>query len=387
MARICLVSHNAAGAFRGGTRGHIGGVERQAVLLARFLKKAGHEVSVITWADNESSDWEDPFGIRMIGTCPADAGIRVLRFVAPRWTSLVRALNRANADVYFHNAAEVETGQIGLWCRQRNRKFVYSVASEPACTADLASLNGYTEKIFYRFGLRSANLIITQTRNQARLLSKHFGLDSLVLPMPCEAPDLTTVAVAPSGPPNEFRVLWVGRIVPLKRLEWLLAAAQALPDIHFDVIASANSEDSYSETLVARAHTMPNVSFVGRVPYDQVWSYYMSASALVCTSMYEGFPNTFLEAMATKTAIVSTFDPDQVISTHQMGRHVESEAQLTSVLKELSQHRDQGETFGQNGFDYFCSRHRAQVALPRFEKALIGCIEGEAGRAGGDSPA
>ena len=46
---ICLVAHNAAGAMFGGDQGHIGGVERQTSLMARWLAARGYGVSVLTW--------------------------------------------------------------------------------------------------------------------------------------------------------------------------------------------------------------------------------------------------------------------------------------------------------------------------------------------------
>ena len=140
MARICLVSHNASGAFQEGEAGHIGGVERQTQLLARWLAGRGHDVIVITWLDRGLGDWVDRFGVKILGTCEPNRGIRWLRFFHPKWTSLISALRRADADIYYHNAAESVTGQIAMWCRLHRRRFVYSVASEPACKISLPTL-------------------------------------------------------------------------------------------------------------------------------------------------------------------------------------------------------------------------------------------------------
>ena len=48
-------------------------------------------------------------GIRLIGICPPDAGLPVVRFVHPRVSGLVRAMREADAEVYYHNCAEAFT--------------------------------------------------------------------------------------------------------------------------------------------------------------------------------------------------------------------------------------------------------------------------------------
>ena len=34
-------------------------------------------------------------------------------------------MNRANADVYYHNCCEAETGEVALWCKSHRKKFVF----------------------------------------------------------------------------------------------------------------------------------------------------------------------------------------------------------------------------------------------------------------------
>src|SRR4029453_9741886 len=62
------------------------------------------------------------------------------RFLHPRWTSLSRALLRADADVYYQNCAEAATGQVAWWTRRHGRRFVYSVASDMHCDPALPDL-------------------------------------------------------------------------------------------------------------------------------------------------------------------------------------------------------------------------------------------------------
>ncbi|HKJ61603.1 MAG TPA: glycosyltransferase, partial [Hyphomicrobiales bacterium] len=76
--------------------GHIGGVERQIALMARWLAGRGHDVSVVVWDEAQATETMVD-RIRILPVCRRSAGIPGLRFFTPRWTSLVRALRTADA--------------------------------------------------------------------------------------------------------------------------------------------------------------------------------------------------------------------------------------------------------------------------------------------------
>lgn len=371
MASVCLISQNAAGAFRGGHVGHIGGVERQTVLVAQWLADYGHDVSVITWAEFEDQKDEYRNGIKLIRLCEESKGIPIIRFFWPRWWSLVKALRRANADVYIHNAAEAVTGQIALWTKLQCRTFVCSIASEPACERKLPTLNTIWERCFYGIGLRNADAIITQTKAQSLKLETEWGLNSKVLPMPCEPPqDISRDDhVGRSGV-----VLWVGRVVPLKRLEILLDVALHCPEIGFDVVGELDIKSSYGKELSDRAARLENVSLRGRQPFDAVWKFYMQSSILVCTSEYEGFPNTFLEAMYFGLPIISTFDPDGLLEKEGLGLTVRTTAQLVNSIRLLKEDRFEYNRIKKKSMDYFDEHHVGSKALSRFEQSLASVL-------------
>ena len=143
-----------------------------------------------------------------------------MRFLYPRVSGLVRAMRAADAELHYHNCAEAFTGIVAMWVRANGKKFVYSVASDPDVEPALPTLTRFYERWFYRAGLKRADSIIVQSTRQQRTLAAGFGRESLVLPMPCPGPDAETpMAARPSGP---MRVAWIGRMDPVKRLDWLL---------------------------------------------------------------------------------------------------------------------------------------------------------------------
>src|SRR5690606_9209653 len=99
LTSVCIVSHNALGAIRGGDSGFIGGVEWQTALLARELARRGHRTTLLTWHDG-GADEELIDGVRVIKICAPRAGLPGLRFFHPKWSELIRAMRVADADVY-----------------------------------------------------------------------------------------------------------------------------------------------------------------------------------------------------------------------------------------------------------------------------------------------
>jgi glycosyltransferase involved in cell wall biosynthesis len=310
--------------------------------------------------------------VRVITVCRRDAGVPIARFVHPRWTSLVRALAAADAGVYYHNCAEYVTGQVALWCRLHGRRFVYSVASDPECDPALPALRHLRERVLFRYGLRHADRIIVQTELQRRMLERGFGLPSVALPMPCAGPSPEAYRAPRLPGSGRPRVIWVGRLSLEKQPGWLAAIAAALPQVDFDV---AGAEDPSMADAIARLRALPNVTLRGRVPRERMPEIYRDAAALLCTSAYEGFPNTFLEAWSHGVPVVSTVDPDGLIGSLGLGAVAATPAALTEALAGLLSSPDRWRRASQTARDAFLRRFTPESALPAFESVFTDVLQ------------
>ena len=352
-----------------GAEGHIGGVERQTALLAGWLAEHGHNVSVITWADFPGQPDQDLGSMRHLRACARDEGLRIIRFLWPKWTSLIRALRRANPEIVVQNVPESTTGQVGIWAKRNGVRFVYMVASELECHKELQVFDAWQEKLFFAMGLRRADTIIAQTKVQQHALRREWQLDTVLAPMPCAPPDSADRAKhqGRGGP-----VLWVGRIDPIKRLEFLLDAALLRQDISYHVIGGFEGQSSYTRRLQDQSKDLSNVSLLGRKTFAEVWQHYERASMLVCTSQHEGFPNTFLEAMYYGLPIVSTFDPDGIIQSRGLGTFVESPRELADAIAALNEDAALYEATSDRCKEYFDDFHVAPRALSHIEQCILG---------------
>lgn len=364
---ICIVSHNGYGAISGSRDGFIGGVELQTSMLARWLAKRGHRVSFLTW--DEGGPSEEIIGdVRVIKICKQRDGLPGIRFLHPKWTGLIAALQKAGAEVYYQNCGECVTGQVALWCRTHHRGFVFNAASEADCDESLPELKYWKDRSLYRLGLRNATRVIVQTQTQKTMLRRNFSLDSSVIPMPCEGAQPTFERARGSPPSN--RVLWVARVCPVKRPDRLVEVARMCPELDFDLVGP-HFPDLLSTRAIEEAEELPNVKVHGPLNRQEVAWFYRNAACLLSTSDYEGFPNTFLEAWSHALPVVSTVDPDGIIHAKKMGFVARDAHALAKALRALLGSNGLYAELSGNALSYFAENHSLEQVQPLFERYLF----------------
>lgn len=345
---------------------YLGGIETQLATLAKGLVAQGCEVTVITY-DHGQSDDLDVDGVRVFKCHRPDAGIRVLRTLHPRTTGQWQAMRRADAHIWLQMGAGIETGQVALICKSIKRPFVYCIASD-GDTGEF--FNSGLEGKTYRWGLQRATRIIAQTQKQQLALKASSGLDSTIIPM----------AVVPPYGNHESNqhphVLWVGRIMPTKRLEWLIEAAKLTPEVIFDVVGTPNGNSEYANQLMDEARLQSNLVVHGRAPASTLAKLYGGASLLACTSELEGFPTTFLEAWSHGLPVVTTFDPDGVVATHGLGEVAENLNEFVEKLTGLLTHPNKREVRSRAATNYYKSNHSVDQVSRRFIQMLKNTAEG-----------
>lgn len=104
-------------------------------------------------------------------------------------------------------------------------------------------------------------------------------------------------------------LLAVGRLTPEKGLEYLVEAANRLPQVGQVVIAGASDHDSAYRDMLERLDTGKKVIFTGFTTGENLRQLYSHARAFVLPSVNEGFPMVLLEAMAYGLPIVCSDIP------------------------------------------------------------------------------
>src|SRR5690606_38132466 len=95
----------------------------------------------------------------------------------------------------------------------------------------------------------------------------------------------------------------------------------------FVMVGGASDKILY-EKCESRAHEISNISFLGRLPFKQVNSFFPSSKVFICTSEIEGFPNTFLQAWAHDKPVITSFDPGGIVEKEGLGIAVHKPEEL-----------------------------------------------------------
>jgi glycosyltransferase involved in cell wall biosynthesis len=280
-----------------------GGAEVQQSILARLLAAAGYRVSMICL------DYGQPQGVRLDGVeirkvfRPRE-GLPVLRFLYPRLTSMWRALREVDAHIYYYRSASMWVGVLAEFCRRYGRRAIYAGASDRDFLPDQGGqIRHARDRWLYRRGLERVDRIVAQNEVQRTTCREHYKRDAVVIPS-CYQVESSRRTEA-----NDC-VLWVGTLHANKRPQILLDVAARLPHRRFVMIGGPGAERAVYEDVKRRAAGIPNLEFKGFQPLPQVESWFDRARVLLNTSLYEGMPNTFLQAWARGVPTVATVAVD-----------------------------------------------------------------------------
>ncbi|MEA3402543.1 MAG: glycosyltransferase family 4 protein [Armatimonadota bacterium] len=342
-----------------------GGAELQLAQIARQLSQRGWPVTfAFKGAPGSDRGMHTP-DIELLSFNGSGAGVPGLRFLTHTLPSNWRLINRANADVYLQRGTGWQNGLLSWLCRRRGRAFVLWLASitDPYCDDPRRSRLPIHERWLARYGLRRADAIVAQTREQQVVLRERHGRDSVVIR------NMWALPAGPAQPPEEPReVFWAATMRERKRPHLFLDVAEALPDLRFTMAGGPASDNPelYEETR-ARAEQIHNVEVLGFVPFREIDQYFARAAAYLCTSTIEGFPNTFLQAWSHGRPVVSTLDPDGIIAEHNLGFH---RTGLDGLISAVRLACETSEDYIERTREYVRAYHSPDVIVPQIEELL-----------------
>lgn len=364
---VCFVAPTTWPVISGDTSIRVvGGAEVQQSMIAPALARRGHRVSMIC-LDYGQADGTVIEGVTIRTLHKPDAGLPGLRFVHPRFTSLWRALRRVDADVYYQRTAAVHTAYMAAFCRLHGRKSIYAGASDVDFLPGQEDIRFTRDKKMFAWGVRRVDRIVTQNDVQQKQLFDNYGIEGAVI---------ASCYVAPAGACNDPRgyVLWAASIRPSKRAELVLEIARRMPRQRFVVIGGPDPDRKsreYFGRLGEVARGLPNVEMKGFVPFTEAEQWFNGARVVLNTSLYEGFPNTFLQAWSRAIPTVAFIDTgSRGADGEPVYDAVEDVGEASWRLERLMRDDAHWANASQRVLAHFRSSHSVEAVIDRYEREI-----------------
>lgn len=281
--------------------------------------------------------------------------LRILLKVKPK---VVLCRGGRNRNLFF----------IALWCRIFKIKLVQFLASDVDLKKDNTALPYKTlvNIKFFRLGVNLAKFIVVQNEVQQQLVKDQFA-NKQILVIPNIWGEVGSAEYSQVRTERNV-ILWVGNMRKLKRPQWFFDIAVQFPDEQFVMIGGNVDQSVYDECLMLAQKTK-NVLFLGGLPFFEANAWFSKAKMLLCTSEYEGFPNIFLQAWSNSIPVLSTVDPNNVITEQNLGIICNNIFEFQNSLRLLLQ----PEKYVEKQFAvsrYFSNAHSLQSNFEKLMKML-----------------
>lgn len=238
-----------------------------------------------------------------------------------------------------------------LLCKAKKIKLVFLGASDSDFVPGKEIVLGNSiNRTMYQKGLRKVDYIVTQNHEQHEALKTNYGKDSITIA------NLWRPSTVGSSSEKKYDVIWVAYLRPLKRAEWFLDLAKQLPQYSF-AIAGGVADQQYYNKIEKEAKGIQNLSFLGALSFNGINNLMAQSKLLVCSSEFEGFPNTFLQAWAQSIPVVTTVNPSGVVSKYQLGVVVSNPQDLLEQTSKLLEDATYYAKLQQSIGSYFLESH------------------------------
>ena len=217
--------------------------------------------------------------------------------------SFLNVFNKINADIYFQRGVSLESTLIALYCRLRNKKFIYMVAHDGETDGTYYLFTNWIKQKFMELVSRFASVVIVQNKYQFNNLN--FKYSRKAIHVLKKGIDISNINHSEQN--KEYDGIWVGRGVDWKRPEIFIDLVKHFPENKFLMICpQAHRQNDYLKPFRSIIKKLGNLKLLEQVPHHLI-NRYMQQSKIYCfTSLKEGdWPMTVLEAAANKLPILS----------------------------------------------------------------------------------
>jgi glycosyltransferase involved in cell wall biosynthesis len=258
-----------------------------------------------------------------------------LAWFTHRFPSIYQAIKKSQCDYVYVSIPKWNTFYIALICKILKVKFILRIANDNICDKRIYLNHSKLEAKYISLSFKTSDFILTQNEFQYRNLKAKFPLKRILKIF--NPIVINKNVLFPKAIKIGF-IAWVANFRYQKNLALLFQIASTLVNEKFKIAGiPLLPMDSETEESFNKLKELPNVEFLDNIPKSEILTFFSKAKFLLNTSRYEGFSNTFLEAMLTGTPILSTnkVNPDGIIDTFNLGYIYDDEKDLKKILDSI----------------------------------------------------
>ncbi len=371
MKKICFVNVNTYSIFNSyNNKAAVGGTEIQLFNLANYLsQRKFYQVSFIIGDWGQKEDIEQYNKIKLIKSFSLKKTFwNYIKSLFILWNRI----RKVNAEIYIMSSAGLEIGIVSFFCKLNKKKFIYRTAHQMDCDGSFIKNNGFIGRVF-EYGLKQADLIITQNYDHYKLLKKQM-LNSIIIKNALVINNTYNKKLLKSKINNHNNyILWVARCDKWKRPELFLKIVKSFPYEKFIMISPKvehNKELFFK--IKKEAKNLSNLKFIEKVSFNKIQKYFDRAKLFIGTSDYEGFPNTYIQACIGGTPIISLkVNPDKFITKNNLGYCADGDFKLMlQQIKNILKNKEDWHIKSNKAIEYVKREHDIQIIGKKWEKII-----------------
>lgn len=303
---------------------HTGGSELQAYLLSEQLINRGWKVEVLT-STNRSKNLNKTYYNNSISYFYYPPRLFKSFFISWVYLLLKSYKHISSEIIYLRTNSKLLISSLRLIAKIKRKKLVYAIASDQEITGHYHNnkynnnlLNLWTRVQYWiinkisPYDIIGLKHVIAQTKTQQSYLLNSLGVRSKIISnsIPNE------LLLKQNFIKKENIILWVGNMRKVKQPEYFVQLAQKISNKNYRFIMIGD----YSKYEHLKKGSNNIVEFLGQIEAEEVQRWIAKSLLLVNTSKYEGFSNTFIEAIIAKTKIISlNANPDNLFDDNILG--------------------------------------------------------------------
>ena len=282
-----------------------------------------------------------------------------------------RALTRARADCVVSWEYGPTTLRAMAWARRRGVPVLVFSELTPWSDEGLTALQ---RRVHRALAPRAAGFIVASSQGVERLRS--LGIDPERVEVALQSADLSSIGPPAARPDGPARVLAVGRLVPDKNLDGLVAAFAEARFAPGEAVLEIRGAGPLEEELRAEAERLGvSLELPGPATPGELGGVYAGAHALALVSGYEPFGVTLREGAAAGLPLIASRRAGAVGDVAVEGENAivvdpDDRAQITGALRRIVREPELRERLAA-GSRAVTERHPPEADVEAWERAVL----------------